>query len=416
MRGSPPVSGGGAAGPGPWMPLLATVALQTLATMAAYSMPAAAPEIGRGLGVEPALVGVFVSVVYGVGMISALLSPSVIRRFGAVRTGQFVLLTTAVMLAAAASGALVLVAAGAVVLGLGYGATAPAATHLVAPRTSPGQLNLILSIRQIGVPLGGVLSGLLVPPAVLAFGWRTALLVQVAPALALLLVMQAPRGRWDADRMPGARLGLRGALAPLRLLRTDRTVRNLTLATFFYAGIQLCFIAFLVVHLTSAAVADLVRAGQALAVFQLSGVVSRPIWGAIADRWTGARALLVLHGVVMAAAAVTAGQLSPAWPFAAVIAVYVVAGATASGFTGIAYGEFARTGGARRTEATALGSAAMFLGVMVLPSLFGLAIAAGSGYRLAYGGTAVLAVAGALALLLPPLRGSPGAAGSSGVR
>ena len=397
-------TGAGAAGAsrsGPWVPLVATLVLQTLATMAAYSMPAAAPEVGRGLGVEPALVGVFISCVYGVGMISALLSPSAIRRFGAARTGQFTVLATVAMLFAAASGNLALVAASAVILGLGYGATAPVATHLIVPRTRPGQLNLILSIRQIGVPLGGTLAGLLVPPMVLAFGWPAALLVQVVPALALLLVMQAPRARWDADRSPSARLGLRGALVPLRLLRTDRAVRNLTFATFLYAGIQLCFIAFLVVHLTSGGVADLVRAGQALAVFQVSGVVSRPIWGVIADRWTGARVLLVLHGLIMAAATAAAGQFSPDWSFVAVLFVCAVAGTTASGYTGIAYGEFARIGGARRIEATALGSAAMFLGVMVLPSLFGLAIAAGGGYPLAYGGAAVLAVAGAFALLAP---------------
>ena len=405
---SEPAGAAGYTGSGPWVPLVATLGLQTLATMAAYSMPAAAPEIGRGLGVEPALVGVFISFVYGVGMFSALLSPSAIRRFGAARTGQFVMLATAAMLVTAASGSLALVAASAVILGLGYGATAPAATHLIVPRTPPGQLNLILSIRQIGVPLGGTLSGLLVPPMVLAFGWQTALLVQVVPALVLLLVMQAPRARWDADRAPAARLRLRGALVPLRLLRADRAVRNLTFAMFLYAGIQLCFIAFLVVHLTSGGVADLVRAGQALAVFQMSGVVSRPIWGAIADRWTGARALLVLHGVVMAAAAVAAGRFSPEWSFPAVLLVCGVAGTTASGYTGIAYGEFARIGGARRTEATALGSAAMFLGVMVLPSLFGLVIAAGGGYPLAYGGAAALALAGALALLLPPRPGARG--------
>ena len=400
-------------GSGPWVPLVATLAMQTLATMAAYSMPAAAPEIGRGLGVEPALVGVFISVVYGIGMVSALLSPSAIRRFGAARTGQFVMVVTAAMLTAAASGSLVLVVAGAVILGLGYGATAPAATHLIVPRTRPGQLNLILSIRQIGVPLGGTLAGLLVPPLVLAFGWRTALLVQTVPALMLLAVMQVPRARWDAERAPSARLRLGGALVPLRLLRTDRAVRNLTFATFLYAGIQLCFIAFLVVHLTSGGVADLVRAGQALAAFQVSGVISRPIWGVIADRWTGARALLVLHGVIMAGASVAAGQFSPDSSTLAVLLVCCVAGTTASGFTGIAYGEFARIGGARRTEATALGSAAMFLGVMVLPSLFGLAIAAGGGYPLAYAGAAVLGLAGALALLAPRRssrrgRGEPG--------
>ena len=115
-----------------------------------------------------------------------------------------------------------LLAAGAVVLGLGYGATAPAAAHLIVPRTPPDRINLILSIRQIGVPLGGVLSGLIVPPLVLSFGWQAALLAQIVPALALLLVMQAPRGRWDAERTPTVRLRWRGALDPLRLLRTER--------------------------------------------------------------------------------------------------------------------------------------------------------------------------------------------------
>ena len=263
MRDGNAVSDPGPPRSGPLVPLAATLAMQTLATMAAYSMPAAAPEIGRGLGVEPALVGVFISFVYGVGMVSALFSPSAIRRFGAARTGQFVMLTTAGMLVAAASGSLALLAASAVILGVGYGATAPVATHLIVPRTRPGQLNLILSIRQVGVPLGGTLAGLLVPPLVLGFGWQTALLVQIVPALVLLAVMQAPRARWDADRSPSVKLGLRGALVPLRLLRSDRAVRNLTFATFLYAGIQLCFVAFLVVHLTSGGVADLVarRAG-----------------------------------------------------------------------------------------------------------------------------------------------------------
>lgn len=106
----------------------------------------------------------------------------------------------------------------------------------------------------------------------------------------------------------------------------------------------------------------------------------------------------------MAGAAVAAGQFTPGWSFAAVLLVCTVAGTTASGFTGIAYGEFARLGGERRIETTALGSAAMFLGVMVLPSLFGIAIAAGGGYPIAYGGAAVLAVAGALALVAPGRR------------
>ena len=263
-------------------------------------------------------------------------------------------------------------------------------------------MNMILSLRQIGVPMGGVLAGLLVPPLVLWGGWRAALLVQIVPALLLLLLLQWPRRGWDADRTPGLPL-LRGtALAPLRLLRSHPPLRRLSFTCFIYAGIQLCFIAFMTVHLTGSAGMTLLFAGQALAAYQVAGVVSRPIWGWLADRLVSARTLLALQGALMAAAALLTGQFGPGWPYLAVLPVCVLAGATASGFTGIAYAEFARLGGERRTEATGLGSACMFAGVMVLPSLFGVLVAVRSDYSVAYVSIAVLALLGAGALASLP--------------
>ncbi|MCP5366981.1 MAG: MFS transporter [Hyphomicrobiales bacterium] len=377
--------------------LLMTLAMQTLATMAVFSLPTAAPEIARDLGIDAALVGFFVSAVYAVGIGSAVLSPSFIHRYGAVRVGQFVMVVVLGMLALAGAGSLPLMVLSAVVLGIGYGATAPVSTHLLVPNTPPAMLNFVLSLRQIGVPLGGVLAALVVPPLALALDWNWALWLQLVPAAALLAVMQRDRRRLDAGRDPAARVAGLHLLRPLGLLRDNGEVRGLAFACFFYAGIQLCFIAFMVVHLTTVVGLGLVAAGQALAAYQVSGVLSRPVWGWIADRWVSARRLLALQGLVMAGAALAAGWFAPGWPLAAVWGVAIVAGATASGFTGIAYGEFARAGGAQRTEATAVGSAAMFAGVMILPSAFSAAIAAGLGYPLAYAAAAVLAaVSGAL--------------------
>lgn len=394
----PPVSSSPTAAFPLW-PLVASLAMQTLATMAAFSLPAAAPEVARDLGVDDRLIGFFVSLVYGVGILSALLSPGYITSYGAVRVGQFVLLGVVGMLATASSGLLWAVALSAVILGSGYGATAPVSAHLLMPRTPPGRLNLVLSIRQIGVPLGGVLSGLLVPPLVLLWGWQSALLVQLLPALALLILLQPVRRSWDVDRS-GARPSLRGGMRGLVvLLRDDAALRSLALACFAYAGIQLCFIAYMAVHLTSAVGVSLVLAGQALAAYQVAGVVSRPIWGWIADRIMPARHLLALHGAIMAGAAVAAGQFASDWPFWLVLLTCITAGATASGFTGIAYGEFARQGGARGTEATAIGSGAMFAGVMLLPSGFGVVVSLLDDYAMAYAGLALIALLGAALLL-----------------
>src|SRR6201996_5034333 len=114
----------------PLWPLIATLAAQTLATMALFSLPAIAPAVARALNVQGELVGVFVSVAYGVGILSALFSPGFIHRYGGVRVLQGVLAATAAMLLLAAGGSVAWLAISAVVLGLGYGAAAPASTHL----------------------------------------------------------------------------------------------------------------------------------------------------------------------------------------------------------------------------------------------------------------------------------------------
>lgn len=359
--------------------------------MAAYSIPAAAPAVARDLGVDGTLAGFFISIVYGVGIVSAFLSPGFIHRFGAVRVGQTVGIAALIMLLVASSDGVAGLALGAVLLGLAYGATAPVATHLLVPRTPPGAVNLVLSIRQVGVPLGGVMGGLIVPPIVLGFGWRPALLVQVVPVLLIVGLLELVRRRWDADRDASRPIFKGGALQPFGLLRESAALRRLSLACFVYSGIQLCFVAFMTVHLTSAAAFDLIHAGQALATYQIAGVVSRPIWGWLADRAKTARFLLALQGVVMAGAAILAGRFGADWHHLAVLATCVLAGATASGYTGIAYGEYARLGGARRTEATGLASSVMFAGSMLLPSLFGVAVKVFDGYAGVYAGIGVLA-------------------------
>ena len=383
----------------PFWPLAATLAVQTFATMSLFSVPTAAPEIARDLHVPGSLIGIFVSLVYGVGIVSALLSPGFVRRFGAVRATQVSLLAVTGMLLTAAAGSVVSLALGAVVLGLAYGAIAPASTHLLVPQTPRPVFNLVMSLRQIGVPLGGVLGALFVPPMVGLVGWRGTLLTELVPVLALLVLLEWPRRAWDHDRDKHWPLWGGTLLAPFRLLREDRQLRALSVASFVFSGVQLCFIAFMTVQLTSVVRVDLVRAGVALALYQVAGAASRPVWGWIADRYLSPSRMLALLGFAMALAALAVGRFGPGWPWAAVLGVATFGGLTASGFTGVAYAEYARLGGARRTEETGLGTAAMFAGVMLLPSVFGAAVTTWGGWFLPYAGLAVLSVGSALLLL-----------------
>ena len=397
--------------PFPLWPLIVTTAMQTLATMAVFAIPALAPAIGRDLAVNGVLSGYFVSLVYGTGIASSLLAAGAIHRFGAVRVCQAVLATALAMLLISASGSLAAFAIGAIVLGSTYGATAPVSTHLLVPRTPPQIINLVLSIRQIGVPMGGVLAALLMPPLALRVGWQTALLMLGLPITVLVLALELPRRRWDLpDNLPadlppratgrvhGSVVTIEAARAVLDLLRTSGELRRLSAASFVFSGVQLSFVAFLTVQLTSRAGFGLVAAGQALALYQLAGMLCRPVWGWLADGKHGAHRLIVLQGVAMGLLVGAAGHFGPHWPVPLIFVACALAGATANGFTGLGYAEFARIGGARRTEATGLGSAAMFSGVLVLPSLGALVVSLTGSYVIAFTALGVMAVAAALML------------------
>jgi len=382
----------------PLAPLAATLAVQTLATGAAYSIPAMAPEIARHVGINPALVGVYISLVYGVGILSALLSPGYIYSRGATRVSQAVLIATVAMLLTAAFGSAAMIVLSAALMGLAYGATAPSSTHLLVPRTPKPHMNVVLSLRQIGVPLGGMLAGLLMPPLALAVGWRTALLLQLVPTLLLLAALEAARHRWDAP-LPGQTPASVGIRAMVRLLKGDRPLQRLSFASFVYAGLQICFIAFMTTQLTTVVGMPLIQAGQILALYQLAGVVSRPVWGWLADHVMPARLLLALQGVIMCLAAVLTGRFAPDWPVAMIALVSIAGGATASGYTGIAYAEYARLGGPRRTEATGLGSAFMFAGVMVLPAAMSGVVTLAGSYAQVYSVIGALALVAGLGLV-----------------
>ncbi|HVZ10733.1 MAG TPA: MFS transporter [Rhodopila sp.] len=388
----------------PIWPLLATLAVQTLATMSLYSLPTLAPEVARDLHAQATLVGGFVALAYGTGILSALVSPGLVRRYGGVRATQVVLLAAAGMVALIGFGRS---AAGmglaAVVLGLGYGAAAPASTHLLVPQTPRPVFNLVMSVRQVGVPLGGVLAALILPPLALLIGWRGAILLELVPLLLLIGLMELPRRRWDHDREPQRRVLGRTLLQPFALLR-DLRFRRLSIAAFIYSGLALCLVAFMTEQLTRIVGLDLVRAGQMLAAYQIAGSASRPVWGWIADRFLSPAQTLGVLGLGMAAAAGLTALYSPGWPSWGIFLNAILAGCTSGGYTGVAYAEYAELGGSRRTEATGLGTAIMFFGGMAVPPLFGASVAALGAYHESYLIGAVCALAAGGLLMLPGRR------------
>src|SRR3546814_20414050 len=91
------------------------------------------------------------------------------------RTLQLVLLPGAASMALFLHSNVGIVLAACFVMGLRGGTANPAGSEVLQRFSPPGKRNLIFSIKQAGVPLGGVIAGLAIPAMVISVGWRAAL-------------------------------------------------------------------------------------------------------------------------------------------------------------------------------------------------------------------------------------------------
>ncbi len=326
----------------PALPLGSMLAVQTLVSLAALAVPAIAPAVAAGTGLPVALVGLFTAGIYAGAMFSAINAGGPLVRFGALRVAQACLCVTACGLLLVASGSLAALLPGAVLTGIGYGAATPTSSHLFAREVPARWRGLVFSIKQTGVPLGGMLAGALLPSAAQRLGWRGALPLLALACVACAALLQPLRARFDDARDRGHRFAFGGSLRTLRMVWDHVAVRGLAISTFFFSSMQSCMATYLVAQAHEGAGLGLVRAGLVLACAQVSGVFGRIAWGWIGDHWMRPSRLLTLLALAMGACACAAALLRPDWPLPAVLALAVAFGATATGWNGVYLAEVAR--------------------------------------------------------------------------
>ncbi|MDE2228127.1 MAG: MFS transporter [Alphaproteobacteria bacterium] len=364
--------------------LIATLAIQALATMMVLAPPVFAGLAAPEFGVNANHIGVYTAVVYAAACLSTGTSGGPVRRYGAIRVSQISLIIGAAGLALLASASLWLGLFGAVLIGIGYGPMTPASSHILIRQTPPARRALIFSIKQTGVPLGGALAGLIVPPLALPFGWKGAALAVAAASAALAVACEPLRKSLDDDADPHAVGGSR-LFAAINVVIGQPALRRLAFASLTYSAMQLSVGAFVVTFLTVHVGMALVAAGLVMAVIQAAGIVGRIVWGWMADRLISARQALALLGLSIGAMGATLALVGPAWPLALVLVVAAALGAVALGWNGVFLAEVARlapAGGAGMATGGAL--ALTFMGALVGPPLFGTVVGLSGSYRAAF--------------------------------
>ncbi len=375
-----------------WWPLLLTLVIQAMVAMALLTLPVMAPVVAQTLQVSPALVGLYVSVTYAGAMVATLMGGATVARMGAIRVSQWGLVLCAVGLVLCAVPWLPAMVLGAVFIGLGYGPITPASSHLLARTTPPAQMSLVFSIKQTGVPLGSMLAGAIVPPLALLIDWQWSMGVVAALCLLCAGVSQGMRAELDSDRQADARIRWGSLIEPIRMVLAHRALFTMAACSFMFSMVQLSLTTYLVTFLHDDLSYGLVAAGLALSVTQLGGIGGRVVWGYVADRWLGARRMLLLLASMMALGALASVFLTTETPHGVVIAILVGFGASAIGWNGVYLAEVARRAPPGMASMATGGTLAFtFLGVVLGPPLFGAFSGLFGTYRAGFVGLVLMA-------------------------
>lgn len=365
--------------------------------MATSILPAVAPKVAQTHGISALSIGYQISLLAIAMLASLMFGANLAVRWGGCRVCQLGLVLVSVGCVVAVLPHPVFVFLSAFPLGCGYALLSPAASQLMMRFTPPERRNLMFSLKQTGVPFGGIGAAIFAPAVAIHFGWQWAMLSNGVAVLALAAWMERGRRHWDSDRDPGAKW-ITSPLGGFSTVWRHRRLRALGIAGGAFVVVQVCLSTYTVLFFVEDGKFGLVQAGLVLMVSQIGGVAGRVFWGWIADVVRDCFTTLAVLAAVMTVCALACAAITPAWPLAAAYALFFVLGSTASGWNGAFLAEVARL--APRSEVSSATGGSLFLvnlGRLVGPVLFVAGYQWSGSYASAF---ALLAVPSMLGLVL----------------
>jgi MFS family permease len=393
--------------------VFAATAAQMVVAMSNVVLPTIAPKLAESLAVSAVLIGYQVSLTFGVATLVSMFGGTAVLRWGAACMTQ-------VSNGCCAAGLLLFllphwsfIALGSVAVGTAMGLLTPAAAHMLVKYTQPKRRNLVFSIKQTGVPVGGVIIALTAPALAVTVGWQWSVAV-VFVLIAVLAVAVAPhRNVWDDDRNPAASLKQQ-PFGGLPMVWRHASLRWLSLVSLLFSAIQRCLLTFTVIYLVAEAGYGLIEAGVILSMLQIGGSVSRVPWGWLADRTGSSAAVLAIICIITISGTGALVFLSADWPRPLVYILFLALGAAAVGWNGVFHAEAARLSPPGMASLVAGGTAIfIFGGVLVGPSLFAAAYLATGSYSTTFLLLAGVAVAALVLLVLAHRAAQDGEAASA---
>lgn len=356
--------------PGPWMVVAVATLAQMVVAMSNILLPTIAPKLAEALGVSPILIGYQVSLTFGVATLATMIGGNVVLRYGAARATQLSIFCCGVGMLLFAIPDVAAIALGSAAIGMGMGMINPAAAHMLVTYTPPARRNIMFSIKQTGVPVGGVITALTAPGIAVHFGYRWSLVVVGVLIAGLLVFMQRYRAHWDSDQRGNGGVE-KSAFGGVPLVWQRRSLRWVSLVAMIFSGIQRIVLSFTVVYLVAEGGLGLVEAGVMLSVVQVGGSASRICWGWMADRLGSSLTVLMIICIVSLSSTLILVYFDPGWNRALIYLLFFVIGATAVGWNGVFHAEAARLSPPGMASVVAAGTTFfVFAGVLIGPAAF----------------------------------------------
>lgn len=376
-----------------WLVLAAGTAAQTSFSAVIVGLPVLAPALRDAHDLSLLQVGVVLDALW-IGTLLTLLPWGLL----ADRVGERLVLATGLVLCAAA-----LVGAGyaehfeplivLILLAGAAGASVNAASGRAVMQWFPAsERGFALGVRQTAIPVGGLISALVLPALALRSAFVFLAVLCVAGALFGAAVIREREGSAEDDVLEP-----RGLVATLR----DHRLWLLCGASSFYLVAQLAITGFLVLFLhDERGLTDAAAAGV-LAGVQVVAAALRIGGGRWSDRLGSRIRPLRIVGVGSAITLAVAVTLLSA-PLPLLIASFILAGGLAMSWNGLSFTAAAEIAGrARAGAALGMQQSALAAAGAIVPPAFA-AIVAASSWRLGFALSAVFPLAGVA--LLRPLR------------
>lgn len=367
-----------------------------------HALPVFAPKLMQASGMPPEAFG-WVGGALGLGSVWLYVANNAFTvALGPVRAWLVAALIAIAGSALTLVGLYSTILLGAVCLGFAYATATPAGAQILADHTPRTYRGSLFSLRQAGVPLGGVIAGAVGSWLIVAYGWRSAFAIMAACAVGLCsILLLAPRQYNESrPRHPFrfARLfHLSNVLIPFRVVAATPGLRRLSAACVGFAAVQGATTAFFVTFMTAGLGFSLTFAGTLYAMLLAASVAGRIVLGFVADWFGSPRPVLSALAILSVISSLMIAAMSADWSTPLVFAVVLFVGFSISTWNGLYLAEIAILAPDSVSEATAATTFFVFSTYMITPPIAGIIISL-FGYRTVFLVTACVAVSSAAIL------------------